>query len=121
MELATIFLIWLAITVIDNMSKRKKRRLPSPEHQPDFEIPTLANDPNFPGEEPIFVEVPQSAEVRPKDFPPRPKKISAPAREVEPSTKSPLDLTPTTVLDAFVLTELLDKPKALRRRNFLRR
>lgn len=124
MELATIFLIWLAITVIENLAKRKKRRLPPPERQPDFDIPTLANDPNLPGEEvPIFVELPSPAEVRPLNAqPPRPsaKKFSEPVRE-EPATEFPLNLTPTTVLNAFVLTELLDKPKALRRRNFSRR
>ncbi|MBR0289550.1 MAG: hypothetical protein IJQ82_11285 [Selenomonadaceae bacterium] len=58
MELATIFLIWLAITVIDNLAKRKKRRLlPSTKSSPDFDIPTLPNGPNLPGEEvSIFIE-----------------------------------------------------------------
>lgn len=121
MELATIFLIWLAITVIDNLAKRKKRRLPPPQNQndaPDFDIPTLANDPNLPGEEvPIFIERPQQVEVRPKDFtPPRPKKFSEPPRKVQEPDEFDLTLTPSTVANAFVLAEILDKPKALRRR-----
>ena len=122
MELVTIFLIWLVVTIIDNLAKRKKRRLPPPENSPDFEIPTIANDPNFPGEEvPIFIESPMQAEVREKNSPPRRKKISAQeVREVEQTNELDLNLTPSTVLNAFILTELLDKPKALRQRKILR-
>ena len=120
MDLAVIFLIWLAITVIDNLAKRKKRRIPPPQNQndapPDFDIPTIGGNPNIPGEEvPIFVEVPTPAEIRPKN-PPRPKKISAPVRQSEELAAFNVDLTPSTVLDAFVLTEILGKPKALQRR-----
>lgn len=117
MELATIFLIWLAITVLDNMSKRKKRRLPPPSDS-DFDIPTIAGDPNFPGEEvPIFIESPKQAEIRPKSFEPPVKKFSAQkVREVEEDKKLNLNLTPATVMEAFVLSEILGKPKALRRR-----
>ena len=118
MELATIFLIWLAITVIDNLAKRKKRRLPPPQQSPDFDIPTLPNDPNFPGEEiPIFIESPRQAEVRQRTLPPRPKKISVQeVRAAEETHELDLDLTPSKVMNAFVLSEILDKPKALRRR-----
>ena len=118
MELATIFLIWLAITVIDNLAKRKKR-LPQPKNDsPDFDIPTLPNDPNFPGEEvPIFIERPRQAEIRTKNSPPRQKKISVQEiREAEETNEIDLNLTPSKVLNAFVLKEILDKPKALRRR-----
>ncbi|MBR2773469.1 MAG: hypothetical protein IKD73_00585 [Selenomonadaceae bacterium] len=120
MELATIFLIWLAITVIDNLAKRKKRRLPPPENSPDFDIPTIQGDPNFPGEEvPIFIESPRQAEVRTKNLtpPPRPKKISAQeVHEAQEANELDLNLTPANVMQAFVLSEVLDKPKALRRR-----
>lgn len=117
MELATIFLIWLAVTIIDNMAKRK-RRIPPPTDSPDFDIPTLPNDPNFPGEEvPIFIESPKQAEVRPKKSSPPKKKISAhEVHEAEENSELDLDLTPSKVLNAFVLNEILDKPKALRRR-----
>lgn len=117
MDLMFIFLIWVAVTILDNMSKRKKRRLPPPENQsPDFDIPTLGNDPNIPGEEvPIFIESPNSAEIRPKNPPPKAKKIPAQIREAEESAKPfDLSLTPSNVLNAFVMSEILDKPKALR-------
>ena len=119
MELATIFLIWLAITIIDNMAKRKKKRLTPPQNNsPDFEIPTLPNDPNFPGEEvPIFIENPRQAEVRPKQNPPaqiKAKKISEPREETEELN---LNLTPSTVMNALILNEILGKPKAMRKGN----
>ena len=120
MELATIFLIWLAVTVIDNLAKRKKRRLPPPENQPDFDIPTLANDPNFPGEEvPIFIENPRQAEIRPKNNPPAQikQKISKPEVREE-NNELDLNLTPSNVMNAFILNEILNKPKALRRRHY---
>ena len=121
MELATIFLIWLAITIIDNMAKRKKKRLTPPQNNsPDFEIPTLPNDPNFPGEEvPIFIESPKQAEVRPRKSAPPQKKISAQeVQEVEAKDELDLNLTSSTVMNALVLNEILGKPKALRRRRF---
>ena len=115
MELATIFLIWVAITVIDNLAKRKKRRLPPP--QDNFEIPTLPNDPNFPGEEfPIFVENPRQAEIRPKisSAQVKPQKISRQELREEEDELN-LNLTPSVVMNAFILNEILNRPKALRR------
>ena len=117
MELATIFLIWVAITVIDNLAKRKKRRLPPPSDSPDFEIPTLPNDPNFPGEEvPIFVENPRQAEIRPKisSAQVKPQKISRQELREEEDELN-LNLTPSVVMNAFILNEILNRPKALRR------
>lgn len=119
MELATIFLIWVVITILESLFDRKKRRLPPPQNDsPDFDIPTLPNDPNFPGEEvPIFIESPKQAEIRPKKYEPTPKKISAQeVHESEESNELDLNLTPSNVMNALVLNEILGKPKALRRR-----
>ena len=119
MDAIVLVMIWLAITVIDNLAKRKKRRVPPPRtNPPNFEIPTLPNDPNFPNEEvPIAIETPNQAEIRPKTPPPRTKKAAA--QEIcETTEKSQLELnfTPSTVMNAFVFSEILGKPKALRRR-----
>lgn len=117
MELATIFLIWLVVTIIDNLAKRKKNRIPPPENSPDFDIPTLANDPNFPGEEvPIFIENPRQAEVRRKNPPPQKKIAAQEVREAAETNELDLNLTPSTVMNAVVLSEILGKPKALRGR-----
>ena len=120
MELATIFLLWLVVVVIDNLSKRKKRRLPPPQdNSPDFDIPTLANDPNLPGEEiPIFIESPRQAEIRPQKFSAQVQpRQQTPKREIrmEETHELDLNLTPATVMDAFILNEILGKPKALRK------
>ena len=115
MELATIFLIWLAVTVIDNLAKRKKRRIPPPErNSPDFEIPTIQNA----GEEvPIFIESPVQAEIRQKNSPSRPKKVAVQEKyESEADNKLELSLTPSNVMNALIMSEILDKPKALRHR-----
>ncbi|MBR4152722.1 MAG: hypothetical protein IKT98_07150 [Selenomonadaceae bacterium] len=118
MELATIFLIWLAFTIIDNLAKRKKSRIPPPqENSPDFDIPTLANDPNFPDEEvPIFIENPNQAEIRPikKSSAQIRQKISEPETQTEDTNELDLNLTPSNVMNAFILSEILGKPKALR-------
>lgn len=112
MELATIFLIWIALTIIDNLAKRKKRRLPPPESE------SLPSNPNFPGEEvPIAIENPQQAEIRPQFQPPPPKKITAQAvRETEKNVQLDLTLKPSTAMNAFMWSEIFGKPKALRRR-----
>lgn len=115
MELFTIFLLWLAITIIDNLAKRKKRRLPPQNQSPDFDIPTISN---APGEEiPIFIENPRPAEIQPLKLQSKAKKIPAQEiHEVEETDGLNLSLTPSKIMNSIIITELLDKPKALRRR-----
>ena len=115
MELATIFLIWVAITVIESLSKRKKRRIPPQNDSSGFEIPTIQGE-----EVPIFIGSPNQVEVRQKNSTPQQKKVSAQEfREAEETNELNLSLTPSNVLNAFVLSEILDKPKALRHRRRL--
>ena len=108
MELATIFLIWLVVTIIDNMSKRKKR-LPTQNDSPEFEIPTIEGE-----ELPILLESSRQAEIRPKN--PAPIKKSPAQDVIEAETQEiDLNLTPSTVMNALIMSEILGKPKALRR------
>ena len=113
MELATIFLIWLVVEILDKLAKRKKRRLPPPEQSPEIDIPTLANDPNA---EPLVIESTRQAEVR--QMPPRrPQRASAQIHEAEEQPKRlNVNLTRSEVMNAFVMSEIIGKPKALRRR-----
>lgn len=103
--------------ILDNIAKRKKKRIPPQQNDsPDFDIPTLSNDPNFPGEEIILVDRPTQAEVRPKDVTsPRQRTFNRQTKNAESINELDLALTPSTVVNAFVIAELLDKPKALRR------
>ena len=113
MELVTIFLIWLVVEILDKLAKRKKRRLPPPEQSPEIDIPTLANDPNA---EPLVIESTRQAEVR--QMPPRrPQRAAAQIQEAEEQPKQlNLNLTRSEMLNAFVMSEIIGKPKALRRR-----
>ena len=132
MDVLFIIVMFVIVSIIDNLSSRKKPRVPpqqNPNEQPNFDIPTLANDPNLPGEEfPLFVERPRHAEIRPQEIPPRSvqqiftqpqrsQKISAqPVHETQEISGLDVEFTPSTIVNGFILSELLDKPKALRRR-----
>lgn len=131
MDVLFIIVMFVIVSIIDNLSSRKKPRVPPQNHdeQPNFDIPTLANDPNLPGEEiPLVVEIPRPAEVRPKKIPPRSvqkiftqlqcsQKISAqPVHETQEISGLDVEFTPSTIVNGFIMSELLDKPKALRRR-----
>ena len=122
MELTTIFLIWLVITIIDNLANRKKRRLPppeNPENSPSIEIPTLANDPNSnikPAQ--VYERVEKVSNVK-RQSAPTSSSVTLAAQEVREAAETNqlnLNLTPSTVMNAFVLSEIIEKPKALRRR-----
>ena len=122
MKLTIILLIWLVITIIDNLAKRKKNRLPppeNPENAPSVEIPTLANDPNShiePAQ--VYERVEKVSNVK-RQSTPTSSSITFAAQEVREESednKLNLNLTPSTVMNAFVLSEIISKPKALRRR-----
>ena len=121
MDVLFIIVMFIVVTIIDNLGSRKKPRVPpsrNPNEQPNFDIPTLANDPNLPGEEtPLVVEIPRPAEIRPREVQPRPQRNSAQiVREENERPELNVEFTPTTIVNGFILSELLDKPKALRRR-----
>ena len=107
MDVVFIIVMFIVVTIIDNLGKRKKPRVPPPQIPPEFDIPELANDPN------LTVEI-RPREVQPQ-ISPRPKKISAPEVQNE-LPEIDIELTPSTIVNGFILSELLDKPKALRRR-----
>ena len=106
MDILFIIVMFVVVTIIDNLANRKKPRIP-PQTPPEFDIPELANDPN------LTVEI-RPHEVQP-NVPTRPKKISTPEVQNELPELN-IELTPSNVMNAFVMSELLDKPKALRRR-----
>ena len=118
MDIVFIIVLFAVISIIDNLGKRKKPRVPPPQNrdgQPNFDIPTLANDPNLPGEEiPLVVELPRPAEIRPLNPPSRQSRVETQAVREEPDID--VEFTPSTIVNGFILSELLDKPKALRRR-----
>ena len=111
MKLLLLAIIWLAFEkIIDNVLKRRK--LPPPEQSPDFEIPTIANAPNA---EPPVIASQRQAEIR-QMLSRRPQRAAAQIQEAEQPKQLNLNLTPSSVMNAFVMSEIIGKPKALRRR-----
>ena len=94
MDISFIVVLWVIISIAQAINDRKKAP-PPPQIPPDFEIPTLANDPNKPAEiEEIDLEELVTAEEK----------------------TSEIDLTPNAIMNSIIMNEILDKPKALRRR-----
>ncbi|MBQ9442645.1 MAG: hypothetical protein IJU55_06545 [Selenomonadaceae bacterium] len=134
MDISFWIVLWIIFLVVQNVfdKKKKSKRPPINSENPhDFEIPTLANDPNFPGEEnSILIETPnQSAEVREINLAEiyRQKKSAAQNFSSEISAKDenlneveekklPLSLNSETAMNAIIFSEILGKPKSLRRR-----
>ena len=133
MDTTLLVILWIVIIVVQAIRDGKKKKPPTvPPQQTtgnkDFEIPTLANDPNFPGDDiTIFKDENKPAEVREVTFTElyRERKAEVtenlPARKVESNLTAekksslPLNLTAESAMNAIILSEILGKPKALRK------
>lgn len=137
MSISFIIVLWIIITIAQAVNDRKKK--PSPPVPPpqnstgtDFEIPTLANDPNQPDEAEEFENVDDwddfenAEEVDIEEIYQQKKaavqNVSAAKIQSEIETaeenKLAIDLTPAAVMNSIIMNEILDKPKSLRRRKF---
>ena len=134
MDISFWIIIWIIFLVVQNVAdKKKKSKLPTRDStsSPDFEIPTLENDPNFPDEEDsVLIQNPnQSAEVREINLAEfyRQKKTARQnfSSEFESENKIsneteqknlPLNLNSATAMNAIILSEILGKPKSKRGR-----
>ena len=137
MDMSFFVVLWIIFIVVQNVFEKKKPTSNPPpnlpkNNSPDFEIPTLANDPNFPSDEQIILSpnTRQSAEVqeinlaelyRQKKFfaQTETKKISPQIQvqeveEVEQKNFS-ANITAETAMNAIIWSEILGKPKARRR------
>ncbi len=133
MSISIIIVLWIIISIAQAVNDRKKNPQPPPVPPPNnstdsnFEIPTLANDPNQNSEieeidnfdefddveeKPAIEEIYQQRKMDIKN------KSTTSETEAVKEKNIELDLTPAAVLNAIVLNDILDKPKALRRRNF---
>lgn len=134
MDISFWIVLWIIFLVVQNvLDKKKKSKLPPQDSSspPDFEIPNLPNDPNFPGEEnSILVQTPnQSAEIREINLADvyRQTKSAEQNFSTEFSAqnkisdkseqkKLPLNLNPETAINAIIFSEILGKPKSKRGR-----
>ena len=116
MEISFIVVLWIIVTIIEVVTDQKRRAEFPPPQNTEFEIPPLANSPN------------QSAEIRNFDFvelyqQKKRAELKNSAENIQPEIKPveekrdfDLEITPTAAMNAIILSEILDKPKALRRR-----
>lgn len=128
MDFSIIIILWIAFLVIENIAGRKKKKVPPPNpaetsmSNTSFDIPNLANDPNFPGEDvTVFKDEFKPAEVREKiSSQPKTEFQSEKnfRREDNAESKSnlPLNLNADSAMNAIILSEIFGKPKALQRK-----
>lgn len=124
MDFSFFIILWIVILIVENVFGKKNKQLPnqSPAEKnrnENFEIPTLANDPNFPGENiKIFQDEVKPAEIR-KFNQNLPKKFfqqNFDNKFENPQKNLNLNLNPESALNAVILSEIFGKPKALRRK-----
>lgn len=124
-----IFFIWIGYALLEGIVRKKQ--IPPPLQLPserrseedevsDFEIPTLANDPNVP------IDLAQNKSVY-EIFKPAPTKQLQPQQthhqvtkqsdnSIQEETKINISLTQSDAMNAMILSEIFNKPKSLRRR-----
>ena len=121
MDISFVIVLWIIVAIIQAIDRKKKP--PSPQIPPsdsnddiNFEIPTLANDPNKPAE----VEEIDLAEIyrQKKNLATADKKTETKIFVEEETKNIEIDITPTAAMNAIILSEILDKPKSLRRKKF---
>lgn len=133
MDISFLVILWVIFTiaqkVLEDPKKKRPPETPPPESEksPDFEIPTLANDPNFPNEDLqiLLPDTTQPAEVWEIDSDEllRQKKLLERADEEfsdEPEIEQPEEveqknfspaITNAALVNAIILGEILNKPK----------
>jgi len=139
MEYAVLAVLWVVIFIAKLFikqppQKNKKPPQPLPTNttgKGEFEIPTLANDPNFPDESvTVFKDEDKPAEVREINFnefyrqrkTEVHEKVSVRNDELklqtadEKKSSLPLNLTAESAMNAMILSEIFGKPKALQHR-----
>ena len=128
MDFSILVILWIAFLVLEKIAEKKKKKVPPPNptetstNNASVEIPTLANDPNFPGEDvPVFKDEFKPAEIREKiSSQPKTELQSEKNFRREDTTENksnlPLNLNPDSAMNAIVLSEIFGKPKALQRK-----
>ena len=135
-----IFFIWIIYSILEGVVRKKQMpQLPSEQDQNQqdsesatFEIPTLANDPNLqqlpiPSEEVIQIERGDSVAdvfrkrqemLRTTSLNTKQSVLNQNEQSNQSKEKSALNLnlTPNDTMNAMILSEIFNKPKALRRR-----
>lgn len=139
MSISFIIVLWIIISIAQAINDRKKTppppQAPPPQNSTDlnFEIPTLANDPNKAedieevGEVREVEVLEETAEISDIEEIYRRRKLEEQnnsAAKVQSKIlpveekNADFDLTPAAIMNSIIMNDILDKPKALRRKNF---
>ncbi len=113
MEISFLVFLWVIFSVVQMLDERKKT--PAPPSDGSFELPTLANDPTQSAE---FHEINLEHLYRQgkTEVKSEPKQTQPEMKSADDSKDFEIDLTPASAMNAIVISEILNKPKALRRR-----
>ena len=119
MDISFVIVLWIIVAIIQAIDRKKNPPPPIPPNDSDdinFEIPTLANDPNKSAE----VQEINLAEIyrQKKNIAAADKKTETKMLVEEETKNIEIDITPTAAMNAVILSEILDKPKSLRRKKF---
>ena len=128
---AIVFFIALLVSFFDGGKKKKSPNAP-PLPTPDIDIPTLANDPNIAVQQEVTVEPPPKIVPRgvtnnvteayrqkyKRQRQAEERSIRMDERKLKSSSEERAEavLDADDALNAMILKEIFDKPKALRRR-----
>ena len=107
MDISIIVVLWIIIAILQAINDRKK----APPPPQDFEIPTLKQPDEF--EEFDIEEIYKRRKQAEKN-----SSAAKVQSETVEEKKSELDLTPDAMMNAIIMSEILDKPKSLRRKKF---
>lgn len=121
MDISFVIVLWIIIVIIQGLDRKKAPPPPQiPPEDLNFEIPTLANAPNKPAQvqeinlAELYRQKKQAAENLAASKVQSEQKIFG-----EEETKNiEVDITPESAMNAIIISEILDKPKALRRKKF---
>ena len=123
-----IFILMVVFTFLEGSINKKKRPTGMPPPTPDFDIPTLENDPTIEVQQEVTVEpppkiVPRGVTNNITESYRQKYKLQRLAEERALKIKKPTEdqskeaaLNADDALNAMILSEIFDKPKALRRR-----
>mgnify|MGYP006873010845 CR=1 FL=1 len=112
MDFSLFVIIWIVILIVENFVNKKKKNLPPAENNNNnFDVPTLPNNPNFPGKNLNISHVDSNQNVSEKNF-----QRDFNSKFENPQEIKNLNLTANSALNAVILSEIFGKPKALRRK-----
>ncbi len=116
MEISFIVVLWIIVTIIEVVTDQKRRAEFPPPQNTEFEIPPLANSPNQSAEVQDFNFVELYQHKKQAELKTTEQNIHPELKPVEEKRDFDLEITPAAAMNAIILSEILDKPKALRRR-----